>query len=345
MGVATAASLTTNPLLLALLTLGVVAVVLLRRTDAPWARSLGVYFALAGFILAIRLFFQVIMGAGIGQTVLFRLPELHLPAWAAGIRLGGAVTAEALAYSLYDALRLVVMLVCLGAANALANPRRALRSVPAALYDASVAVVIALSVAPQLIESTQRIRRARRLRGGARTGWTAVVAVVIPVIADAVDRSLALAAGMEARGFGRTKRDGPPPRSLTAALVGGMMLLVLGAFLLLNSADVVATAVACLAVGAVAVGLGLRAAGRRQGVTRYRPDPWTARDTGIVASGFAAAAVVIVVTQLNFAAVHPSTDPLSWPALHPGFLAALAACLAPLMLAPAPQPVAEGVPA
>ena len=59
---------------------------------------------------------------------------------------------------------LAVMLLCLGAANSLANPKQALRSVPAALYEASVAVVIALSVAPQLVESTQRVRRARRLR-------------------------------------------------------------------------------------------------------------------------------------------------------------------------------------
>ena len=130
LAVATAASLTTNPLLLALLTLGVVAVALLRRTDDPWARSIGVYFAFAGIILAIRLAFQIVLGAGTGGTILMRLPELRLPEWAAGIRLGGPVSAEALVYTLYDSLRLVGMLVCLGAANALANPRRALRSVP-----------------------------------------------------------------------------------------------------------------------------------------------------------------------------------------------------------------------
>lgn len=338
LAVATGASLTTNPLLLALLTLGAVAVVLLRRTDDPWSRSLGVYFALAGLIIGVRLLFQVIMGAGTGDTILFRLPQLELPSWAAGIRIGGPVSAEALAYTLYDALRLAVMLVCLGAANTLANPRRALRSVPAALYEASVAVVIALSVAPQLIESTQRVRRARRLRGGSGAGWSAVVAVVVPVIADAIERSLALAAGMEARGFGRTREHGPPPRSLTATLVAGMMLLVLGAFLLLNSSDAVTGALACLAVGTASVATGLRVSGRRQGVTRYRPDPWTGRDTGIVGAGILVAAVVVVLNAVDFAAVHPSTDPLAWPELHPAFLVSLGACLAPLALTGAPQP-------
>lgn len=342
-GVAAAASLTTNPLLLVLLGLGVTAVMLLRRTDDPWARSVGVYFALAGFVLVVRLVFQVVMGAGTGPTVVLRLPEVHLPAWAAGVRLGGAVTAEALAYSLYDSLRLVVVLLCLGAANTLANPRRALRSVPAALYEASVAVAIALSVAPQLIESTQRIRRARRLRGGATKGWRAVVSVVVPVIADAVDRSLSLAAGMEARGFGRTRESGPPPRRLTAGLLGGTGLLAFGAFVLLSVPSALPWALACLAAGVATVVAGLRASGRRQRVTRYRPEPWTPRDTALVASGVVAAAIVAVLGVVAFDIVHPGTNPLVWPALHPAFVAALGGVLGPLALTPDPAPRAVGV--
>lgn len=143
LALALAVSWTTNPLLLGLLALAITTVVLLRRSEAPWARSVGAYFALAGTIILIRIVFQVVIGASYGQTVLFTLPEVPLPAWAAGIRLGGPVTAEALAATVYEGLRLGVMLLCLGAANALANPRQALRSVPAVLYEASVAVVIA----------------------------------------------------------------------------------------------------------------------------------------------------------------------------------------------------------
>lgn len=93
LGVAAAVSMTTSPLLLTLVALAVTAVVLLRRTDAPWARSIGAYFALAGMIIIIRLFFQVVVGAGTGSTTLFTLPEIELPDWAAGIRLGGQVNA------------------------------------------------------------------------------------------------------------------------------------------------------------------------------------------------------------------------------------------------------------
>lgn len=330
--VAGAVSLTTNPLLLSLLTLAVTGVVVLRRTDDPWARSVGVYFALAGIILAMRLVFQVFLGIPRGTTVLFVLPQVELPAWVAGIRIGGPVTAEALLGTLYDTLRLAVMLLCLGAANSLANPRRALRVVPAALYEASVAVVIALSVAPQLIESAQRVRRAQRLRGGAGRGWRAVTAVVIPVLADAIDRSLALAAGMEARGFGRTRGRAPAGRWATAALVGSMLLLTFGGYLVLSGSHPVVWAVACLIIGGVGVVAGLRTAGRALAVTRYRPDVWGRRDSRLVGAGAVALASALVVGLLDPGALTPATVPLAWPPFHPAMLAVVAGAAAPLAL-------------
>ena len=334
LGVATAVSLTTNPLLVSLVACAVIAVVVLRRSDAPWARSVGAYLALAGFIIALRLVFHLILGSPIGQTELFRLPEIELPEWAAGIRLGGAVLAEGLAYTLYDALRLGVMLVCLGAANALANPRRALKAVPAALYEASVAVVIALAVAPQLVESTLRVRKARRLRGGAGGGWRAVRAVVLPVLGDAIDRSLLLAAAMESRGFGRTRTARGPSAALTALLLASLGVLTFGGFLLLGTPDAVAPAVGCVLVGVLGVAVGLRAAGRRQAVSRYRPDPWTPRDTAVALSGLVAAAAGILGSTSAFptlfAATHPSTDPLVWPTLHPLMAVVLVGVLGPL---------------
>ncbi len=79
--------------------------------------------------------------------VLFRLPELRLPSWAASVRVGGAVTSESLVGALYDGLRLSMLFVCFGAANTLASPYRLLRCLPASLYEAGVAVTVALSFA------------------------------------------------------------------------------------------------------------------------------------------------------------------------------------------------------
>ena len=90
--------------------------------------------------------------------MLFTLPELALPEAAAGIRIGGPVSLEGMLAALYDGLRLATLLICVGAANVLANPKRLLKLVPGALHEFAVAVTVALTFAPQLVESAQRVR-------------------------------------------------------------------------------------------------------------------------------------------------------------------------------------------
>jgi energy-coupling factor transport system permease protein len=341
-GIGIAVNGTTNPLLLALTALALVVVVMLRRSAAPWARSVRAYLVLAAFVIGMRLFFQILLGGGHGETVLFTLPQIPLPAWAAGIQLGGAVTAEAVVSTLYDAMRLAVMLLAMGAANALANPRQALRSVPAALYEASVAVVIALSVAPQLIESIQRVHRARRLRGDSATNLRALGTVAMPVLADSIERSLSLAAGMESRGFGRTQ--GRPARGSLALMLLSSMSATAGVFLLLST-SFWQLSVTMLAAGLIGAGLGLKAAGRRLQVSTYRPHPWRTRETVVAAAGLLTSAIILGVGWLNPdtlspavaafldpLALNPSTDPLSWPQLSAPMLVAVGLMLLPLPL-------------
>ena len=57
-------------------------------------------------------------------------------------------------------------MICVGAANSLANPKRLLRSMPAALYEVGTALVVAITILPQLADSLRRVRAAQRLRGG-----------------------------------------------------------------------------------------------------------------------------------------------------------------------------------
>jgi energy-coupling factor transport system permease protein len=341
-GIGIAVNGTTNPLLLALVALAMIVVVLARRSDAPWARSVRAYLVLAGFVIGMRVIFQIVIGAKTGETVLLALPELPLPAWAAGIKLGGAVTAEALAGTGYDALRLAVMLLCIGAANSLASPRLALRSVPAALYEASVAVVVALNVAPQLIESGQRVQRARRLRGDTGRGVRALGPIALAVLADAIDRSMSLAAGMEARGFART--SGLPAKGALTGMITSVMVATLGGFLLLST-DLRGLATLLLVAGVIGTGWALRKAGARLAVTRYRPHPWGWRETLVVTSGGLATVVVLgiggldpdalspaIAAFLQPTAFFPATDPLSWPQLSAPMLAVLILALAPLPL-------------
>ncbi len=89
-----AALRTTNPLLLALLAAVAWFVVVARRTNAPWARSFASFVKLGVALVVLRMFFQAIFGErGLGGHVLFSLPQLDLPSWAAGVSVGGDVTA------------------------------------------------------------------------------------------------------------------------------------------------------------------------------------------------------------------------------------------------------------
>lgn len=329
-------SLTTNLALLALCLLAVVAVVLARRTRAPWARAVRAYLWLGAFVVGMRMLLQVLLGSPQGGTVLFTLPELRLPSWLAGLHVGGPVDGQMLWRTLGDSVRLAAVLVCVGAANTLANPRRALRHVPAALHEVATAVVIALGLAPQLVESAQRIRRAHRLRSHSTGGLRSLLRFVVPVMEDAIDRSMALAASMEARGYGRTRqlpRLGAPTLAL---LLGGMVALVFGTFALLAISGSALWAPLVGLAGLVAVVVGLRTSGRRLAVSHYRPDPWALPETLTVGCGLAALALVLVVQHLAPDQLVPLSQGPGLPPLHPLMPLVPALLFGPALLTPAP---------
>lgn len=341
-----AVSLITNPLVVALLAAAVVLVVLRRRPDTPWARSLKIYLLIGAFIVGMRLFFQITIGGMRSGKVLFTLPSVQLPDWAAGITLGGPVTLDGLGFALFDALRLAVMLLCVGAANSLANPRTALKSVPAALRDISTAVVIALGLIPQLISSIHRVRRGQRLRGGRRRGLAAIPGTLIPVIEDSVEGSLQLAASMESRGFGRT-RNAAEPRRGTWQLIIALMLVVGGVYALLGVptgsagmlgiSNVTLVAFALLLIGLALTVWGMRVAGAQLGVTIYRPAPWGTPELITLASGVACLAIIAWLATTRGPIMTPATSPLTWPTLPLPALLAAAALAIPSFATPDPK--------
>jgi energy-coupling factor transport system permease protein len=341
LGLATACSRTTNPLLLGLVLAVLALVVTNRRSDAPWARAFKYYLVLAGVVVAIRVVFRTIFGGDIDAStmhVLFTLPHVPLPSWAAGVQIGGPVTLEGTLGALYGGLQLGVLLCCLGAANSLADPKRALRTLPGALYELGVAVVVAISVAPQLVESIQRVRRARRLRGGASRGFHALRSVAIPVLTDAFERSLRLAAAMDSRGYGRSAGASQRARRTTGALmISGMTGLCLGAYGLVDNSAPGALGLSSLAGGSALCVAGLVIGGRRVRATRYRPDRWRMPEWLVVLCGAVPAAVLLA--GVGGGALNPSTDPPVWPPapLLP-IVAVLAAALAAVVAPPPPRP-------
>ncbi|MFJ8919812.1 energy-coupling factor transporter transmembrane protein EcfT [Streptomyces sp. NPDC102415] len=340
LGLATAASRTTNPLLLGLL-VGVAGyVVAARRTDAPWARSYGAFIKLGLFVVAVRLVFSVLLGSPVpGTHALFTLPEVPMPDWAQGVRIGGRVTAEQLVFALYDGAKLATLLICIGAANSLANPARLLKSLPGALYEVGVAVVVAMTFAPNMVADVARLRTARRLRGRPTGGVGAVLQIGLPVLEGALERSVAVAASMDARGYGRTAQVPPAVRRTTHVLtLGGLLGVCAGTYGLLAAQGAV-HGLPLLLAGLLAALAGLRLGGRRSVRTRYRPDRWGVRAWLVAGSGAAVAAAMIWAGAAAPDALRPGVVPLTAPVLPLWPAAAVLIGLLPAAVAPLPTGV------
>lgn len=335
LALATAATRTSNPWVLVAIILVACAVVVARRTDAPWALSFRLYLYLGAIIVVIRVVFRILLGGGDGATIWFTLPEIPLPDWAAGIRLLGPVSQEAVLAGLYDGLRLAAMVICIGAANALANPKRLLKSMPPALYEIGTATVVALSVFPQLAESVQRVRRARRLRGDPGKGIGALRRIVVPVLEDALDRSMMLAASMDARGYGRVGAVSRERRWLTATVfVLGLIGLCVGTYAFLDHTAPRILAMPMLAVGVVLALVGFVLSGAGVHRTRYRPDRWHLAELVVVLSGVVAPVVVYVVAARDPALVIPDFGVT--PVLSLSLVAGVMIGVVPAVLTPMP---------
>lgn len=195
-----------NPIF-AMACVGVVAVVVFTfREDVPWAKSFDWTLKLSAWILAVRTLIGVAIGVPIPGTPIFTVPIVPLPDWMPGIRIGGTVTWERLSSSVSEGLLICSIIVIFGAAASLTSPHRLLRVMPIYIYEFAVAVVIATSVLPQLVSSVKRIRMAQRLRGQKMRGFSSWKRVAIPLLEEALARSLDLAASMDSRGYGVSKK-------------------------------------------------------------------------------------------------------------------------------------------
>lgn len=338
LGLAAAALRTTNPLLLLLVGAVAAYVVAARRPEAPWGRTFGAFLRLGVVVVVIRVSFQVLFGMRLPGTTLFTLPSVTLPAWAAGVSLGGPVTGEALAAALFQGLRLGVLIVCFGAASSLASPSRLLRAMPAVLYEAGVAVSVAVAFTPQAVVAAGRVREAQRLRGRPTRGLRGLRGLALPVLEGALERSVALAASMDARGYGRRAEAAPVMRRLTVAMtILGLLVVAVGTYGLLDGSTPRGLGLPLLAAGCVLMAAALFAGGRRSQRTRYRPDPWRWPESATAASG-AIALVGMVGAARAGVVLDPPVDPLAWPALPlvPA-VAVLVAALPSLVAPPPPQ--------
>lgn len=287
---AVAASLSSNPLtLLGICIIAVAIIGIAREESAPWSNSLKFYLLLATAVVLLRLMFRVIFNYSLPQgDILFDLPAFNLNlGFGAPVSLFGAVSLASMQSALSDGLRLAAIILSIGLANSLANPRKLLKSTPAALYEVATAVAVAINLAPQLIESLQRVRRARSLRGRS-VGLGALAGTIIPALEDTIDRSLALAASMDSRGFGRrgTMSNSEVRTARTFSLLAITLILV-GTYFLLTTGTEQFTALGCLGLGVGFIAAAVRLTAKRSTRTRYKKQRFAVQDFLIAGFGIA----------------------------------------------------------
>lgn len=340
-GLAAGASSTTNPLLLLLLVAVASVCVLACRSDQPWARSFRLYLWLAALVVVVRVVFRVLLGGNDAGHVILSLPEIPLPDWAAGISLLGPFSREELVAAVDEGLRLAALLVAVGAANALANPKRLMKSLPPALYEVGTAMVVAITVLPQLADSARRVRAAQQLRGGTQGRFARIRGLrrqLVPILEDALERSLALAAGMDARGYGRAGSATPAQRRGTGALmVAGLVGVCVGVYAVLDRTAPRVLAAPLLVLGLALAVAGFVVAGRRVRRTRYRADRWRLPELAVVGSGLLVGVGLWAVQRWEPLVAHPGVQHA--PGLSLLALGAVLCGLVPVWAAPPPLTV------
>lgn len=282
---------------LTLIVIGSAAVlaVLIFREDAPWARSIKFYLLLALIVVLIRILFRILFNIqNPSDATVLDLPQLSINlGFGPEIQLLGQVGADALLDGLTDGLRLATIILSVAMASSLANPRKLLKSTPGILYEVASSVSVAINLAPQLIASLQRVRKARELRGRSK-GLSQLAGIVIPVLEDAIDSSLALAASMDARGFGRKgQMTNFQIKLARASSLSAITLLAIGSFMLL-SGGIQVFGLSLIVAGLVATFISVKITSKANIRTRYEPTKFSSTDWLLIALGIA-----LVVSALS----------------------------------------------
>jgi energy-coupling factor transport system permease protein len=161
----------------------------------------------------------------------------------------------------------------------------------------------------------------------------------VPVLEGALDRSVQLAASMDARGYGRTSVARPAGRRLAGGCcIAGLLATAGGLFIVLDGAPVGGVGVALLVAGAASLVAGLFVGSRHAVRTRYRPDPWRLPEWVVSLSGLAVLAAFLVVGAVHPGALQPPVSPLRLPSPAPAAALAVFLGLLPAVAAPPPEP-------
>lgn len=265
-----------------------------------------------------------------GDQVIFRISE-EVPI------IGGTITWNAATYGVLSGMTIVV-LVAVGTTVAAAIEWSAfIRLLPARAGSLAVAGSVAWSFLPRLARSWREIRETQAARGHQWRGVRDFVPLMAPLLAGGLDRSIATAEALEARGFGVHASARPGRMADSLMSVGALTAAVAGLYLFAIGEAVLAIAMlsACAAMALASIYIGRDNTSIQP--THYRRTVWTMRDTVVAAGGMIALATTAVALQVTPASLRYDPYPdITVPQTEPVVVLLLACLVVPAFVAPAP---------
>jgi energy-coupling factor transport system permease protein len=276
-----------------------------------------------------------------GDTVLLQLPRA-IPL------LGGPVTLEAASFGASRGLALWAILAVSSVLNDILSPYELVRLTPRFLRQAGLVISITLAFVPQTVRSFRQVREAQAIRGHQLRGIRDLTALLIPLLADSLEKAVQLAEAMEARGYGNLKSQTPALRAGASVsnlksqvlMVGGLSGVLLGWLIEAYWRNGIGWVV--IAASAVAFMLGLRImAAHAPRTTSYKRLAWSERDTLLAVSSAVPLAVIAAMAILDPLALTFYPYPRVTP---PSFDVRVGICLALLVVPAFVRPRSERLP-
>jgi energy-coupling factor transport system permease protein len=300
--------------------------------SSPMGSSWGAFLKIGLFFFALAIPFNA-LSIHIGQIILFRLPS----GWPV---IGGPITLEAVVAGLVSGLALFTIVVVFAAFNSVVDHYQLLRATPGFLFQAGVIISIAITFVPQMVLSAREIRQAQRIRGHRFRGIRDLLPLIIPLLANGLERAIQLAETMEARGFGGAVSPMSRKQAAYSQLgtLMGLLAVLAGLFVVTYypAQRLQGWALVVLGIAGLAAVFGFQ--GRRVHRTRYSRPKWHPRDTAVVAISTIVVTVVLAAkAAIPEALVYTPYPPSPLlPPFNPLVGAALLLLVLPAILAPQP---------
>ncbi len=275
-----------SPVYVALVIAVALLVVNTHRLDNSLARAFPVLIGIGVVFAGLRVVLTALTSHsdGVGgppPDTWFTLPEATLPRILGGFTVGGTVEGVVVLAAASQAFAVVGIMAAFGAFNAVASHHELLQSTPRAFHEPGLIVTVALAFVPSTMTAVTAAREADRARTGGRVVRRGrLVRTAVPIVESGLERALALAESMDARGFARHTAE---RRERAAAWLGFGSLLALGAAFVALVGRAPGWAAVATVVGSIGLAAAVVVASRGSATSRYRPRRLTRIDMAVAA--------------------------------------------------------------